>query len=1498
MITPSSTSPVSAQPPYFDLLAGQVPDWLASASPDGRLAWHAALEASLASSSAADTLMQQVLEPVAFVEPLLAQALRSRFNRQVDVGSAQLWRLQRHKELTGNVPLRYVGEAQTARTKVTIAVQTLVDAAMANFEPGETTQGAFQEGSAVLEAGAFIPFDEYGQGPWYDPARLIAIAPHEFASICRELDLGARYQRHLQGILGTPHAHATLLANAADDMRLHAESARLRQWLSEPAYAALLGSLQMTGGSDQWHGHPVQACELRLLGSLSQPGIALQRAVLLQANLSGQDACVLYLPGDPQHPVREYDSLQACADHLRERLRQPAFLAYFMGLMALAERADFAQRLRNTLTPLPFWALNPGDEQRASDPQADLKLRAYPQSGPLLPWWTRRQVAAALADARGLVVPNEDEDRQTREARLMLWQSVGINAANLAGFFVPGLGVVLLGALATQLLGDLVVGVDEWQHSQHVQALAHFKDIAQTVASVAVAAGAAWVIRPAPLLETLRPLRNALGQTQLVSRSRWVVHHQAVARWNAQASMRRLGTAVDGLDDLTLQRLQRSTQLSDADLRDLHRQQRPLPALLREALADAQAQRRVDESSGSIGFAAARLAPPVNESQAGKTLRRDFGGLPVSLAEEIVEGATAPERRLLIAGRVPLRQAEQAHRALRDWRLQQAIDGLWLPATARADSALLIQGLRGHLPELADGEPEALRHAVHEYAANHLDQAAAVLGQQRWLPWLRPPVRRANGLLGYPLSGRGAPLPESADAAPRTVAERLRVLYPQVHDAHFNQLLEELGADPQQAIQLRELEYQALTEQLQQWSARSSEWIDSQGVRRPVAALDRHWVAQDIRAAWRRETSVINHPDHDSTWDLDLSGRQIGSLPVLNADFSHIQTLALADMGLHGDPSGFLSGFARVTVLELQGNALTRIPHAVAQLSELTGLSVDENPLLATAQMFEPLRQLTALEFLVMGDHPVPPPLPAVQSLSGMTQLREIGLSNVNADFTLEHWQALQALPHLERLWLGNNRLVLTPQMLEVIASMQSLEVLDLHLNPLGLAPDVSRLHALQMLDLRSCGLSQWPPGLTELMALPGGPLRSVWLQHNPIVQLPELAPLAFFRRPLRSLSLSPEHLDAASTQRLDSALRINSRQANLGLQGLPGESGPSWLAGASPALRDSVQALRGEPQARNFLEALDRAEDMASFQRDPVAGRERAQRLVQAITEPAAAADVQGSTHLRAAFFDLGEEAMTTCGDGLQLLMNRCEALLLVFRASAQSASAAAPLQPLLELARSMLRAELVDEAAMQVARGRYAWSAARNAGSATADALLSPLDDPLLAAQPLATDEAEVRLRFRLDLQTRLQLPPQGERMRYPQVTSAEQLDRVQAYVEERMSDQRLRDWLVDQAWWRDLLARRSPEALSLARQPWLQGQQYLYELSREGTSLPTLAPEVQARLAELYPDRVWAVGGVSQRVALSAHEDDTLRQVLLAGQAAAEMQAYARLTAQLVG
>ncbi|SED33508.1 dermonecrotic toxin domain-containing protein [Pseudomonas migulae] len=120
-----------------------------------------------------------------FAEPLLVQALKEKLNLELDVHATSV-------RLYIPALLGFGIDNNASRLRQS----SLLEAALHNFEDSETRAGAFRDGSGI-----FITDTE--GAPKRHPLTI-----ERFASLCRDLDLGAQYQRHLTGLLAPAAADA------------------------------------------------------------------------------------------------------------------------------------------------------------------------------------------------------------------------------------------------------------------------------------------------------------------------------------------------------------------------------------------------------------------------------------------------------------------------------------------------------------------------------------------------------------------------------------------------------------------------------------------------------------------------------------------------------------------------------------------------------------------------------------------------------------------------------------------------------------------------------------------------------------------------------------------------------------------------------------------------------------------------------------------------------------------------------------------------------------------------------------------------------------------------------------------------------------------------------------------------------------------------------------------------------------------------------------------
>jgi hypothetical protein len=202
--------------------------------------------------------LQQNIED--FARPLLTQSLKNQMNIDLDVDQAML-RLY--------VPDKIIFGIDRGATRSRHS--SLLAAALHNFEQAETVAGYFRSGSGVYVADA-------------DGAPVQhAITVGEFASLCRSLDIGAQYQRHLK---------ALLLPDEADKrstLRMQSVAAEKSAFEVAASIAGMNGDLSIHGQavvSDvlngqpriNFHDRPLQTHRLRLMG-MELSGIVLFSAV-------------------------------------------------------------------------------------------------------------------------------------------------------------------------------------------------------------------------------------------------------------------------------------------------------------------------------------------------------------------------------------------------------------------------------------------------------------------------------------------------------------------------------------------------------------------------------------------------------------------------------------------------------------------------------------------------------------------------------------------------------------------------------------------------------------------------------------------------------------------------------------------------------------------------------------------------------------------------------------------------------------------------------------------------------------------------------------------------------------------------------------------------------------------------------------------------------------------------------------------------------------------
>jgi Leucine-rich repeat (LRR) protein len=509
------------------------PSLFAQASPARRQALLDSQAASKTSSQRLAKTLEDFKGITEFTKPLLVEAMGKRFGQAPDVLATHLFHLRAPNQ---------AGE------------QSLLQAALRNFEEDEPfDEVSLQETSALAPAGSLEQhlYDETKHYPFgktrYSIRDKLSIKPAAFASLCRELDLGKQYQDHLSAMFEAPAKAATVrqqtIAANKDRMRLQAHIARIRADIDEAAYATLLAVLDGAGQA-RFDGQPVAFSRLEVFGSvlsdvliigaasrqiratLENPWCALlPGGDLAQAASPPESRFVVYIPGDPLSPIKQYTTAQAFSKDLAIKLRSTRYQRFFASLVPHDESAGFLRRLKSQLKVMrwnsgrvdlgpPFkpGSFAQGIYEEVWNEAVNLGLDEHFIAGEVFGARYDFHLARIKSEAKLLVVPTAEVDHKAWVERLKHYAESGLNVLNVAAFFVPGLGEVMLAVTAMQLGYEVYQGLEAWKEGDAEDAWMHLKSVLENVAFMAVLGAAAAGKAP-----SIVPSRFVNGMTQVAS---------------------------------------------------------------------------------------------------------------------------------------------------------------------------------------------------------------------------------------------------------------------------------------------------------------------------------------------------------------------------------------------------------------------------------------------------------------------------------------------------------------------------------------------------------------------------------------------------------------------------------------------------------------------------------------------------------------------------------------------------------------------------------------------------------------------------------------------------------------------------------------------------------------------------------------------------------------------------------------------------------------------
>ncbi|WP_191487995.1 NEL-type E3 ubiquitin ligase domain-containing protein [Pseudomonas sp. FEN] len=449
---------------HFDTIKQKIPHWLYRAAPEMRLLFREHLLALETSRHEVRRVMAQLQKIDVFCLPRLLLALEKHNDGEQD------WQRARFARIDAT----YLSSIFEDKLYTFIQSQTLLEAALQNFEASEAEPGAL-EGKATV------------QFPGRAPGSQASLTPEDFARLCRTLDLGRLYQAHVDSVFNpssqSPGNRASSVKALFADydkqaLAVTADIAYMKGQIALAVYDLLMALLKGETGL-KLAGELVHCSRMKMFD------IELSGGLLIGAKLEEGSAlpCIAYIPDDPRSPLKRYSRFVFFEHDLTLKLRDPSYQEFFSRFVPEEHRLRFFRKLNASLLSQDRkWPPVPAIFQY-------IPLSEAPVKGDLFESFQQQRHARIKAHARQLAVPTADVDARVRQARLDAYREAGLNVLALALSFVPVIGEIVMAAAVVTLVVETYDGLQAWQLGEKREALGYLMDVAESVALLAAGAG-------------------------------------------------------------------------------------------------------------------------------------------------------------------------------------------------------------------------------------------------------------------------------------------------------------------------------------------------------------------------------------------------------------------------------------------------------------------------------------------------------------------------------------------------------------------------------------------------------------------------------------------------------------------------------------------------------------------------------------------------------------------------------------------------------------------------------------------------------------------------------------------------------------------------------------------------------------------------------------------------------------------------------------------------
>ena len=435
---------------HLNTVPRETPTWYLNASEHERaqLREHHAL--GLKALTAVQQIEANIRDIESFAAPLLTQAIKDTWNYDADVTADKL-----------DIVLR----ATLIPTEVGRHTQTLLQAALHNFPVSEARGGGMALGSRLYH-------DRTGRRQFEPPT--LPIDATEFAALVRKLDVGGRYQAHLNDVLNPNNPvekkrlEALFVQHEQCALKVHADIALMKKDISPNLYESLI--LLSTPGTSIPPHVPSITYHYMQIGTITLSSFI----AFVSGPRDDVQRCITYIPGDPVSCIKEYASRREAHAGLLAKLEREDYRSLFIQLAPQRQKLALKKRLDGRF------------KNGNNDP---LKMIDVHIEGDLFQLLYTQKMTKLYDDALFIAVPTDTLNRLERIDRLEHYVDVALNTLNVEALFIPGLGEVMMGVFAAQMMNDSFHALESWESGDKQEAWGYVKGVLINLAATAALAG-------------------------------------------------------------------------------------------------------------------------------------------------------------------------------------------------------------------------------------------------------------------------------------------------------------------------------------------------------------------------------------------------------------------------------------------------------------------------------------------------------------------------------------------------------------------------------------------------------------------------------------------------------------------------------------------------------------------------------------------------------------------------------------------------------------------------------------------------------------------------------------------------------------------------------------------------------------------------------------------------------------------------------------------------